>query len=193
MIGKDSLILAKLIERKNEKQNILNLSKELKMDYKNTYNIIRRLEEKNLVKLERFGQTLRIKPLFQAHPLFFEAEYNRRKELLKNKDLAVTLKEIKKNLRTKLYALLLFGSYAKKKQTKKSDIDLLFIVPEGKEEEVEKQIHETTKIIPLPIHSVVLSEKQYTEMLGDKEPNVAKEAQKNNIILYGIETYYELK
>mgnify|MGYP001163238670 CR=1 FL=1 len=192
MRNKDAVIIRFLIEHKNEELNILRISKELRMDYKTAYSIVKRLEKESLVKLESFGQSNRVKLVFQMHPLIFEAEYTRRKELLKDKNLAVMLNDFKNALKSKCYALLLFGSYAKKTQTKKSDIDIMFIVPDGKEELFEKTINRAAKTLPLPIHCLVFSETQFLEMINAKELNVGKEALKNNIILYGIETFYEM-
>ncbi len=192
MRTKDALIIKYLIEHKNKELNILNISKALRMDYKNVHSIIKRLEKRSLIKLESFGQSSRVKLISQVHPLIFEAEYNRKKELLKNKNLAVMLNEFKNKISSKCYVLLLFGSYAKNKQTKNSDIDLMFIVPDGKEELFEKDVHRTAGLLPLPIHYLVFSETQFLEMVNSKEPNVGQEALKNNIILYGIETYYEM-
>src|SRR3989338_2510471 len=183
MIKKDSLIIRCLIERKNEELNILKLSREVRMDYKNVYSIIKRLEKESLVMLESFGQSSRVKLLPQAHPLIFEAEYARRKDLLKDKILAVVLNDFKRGLKSKLYILLLFGSYAKKTQTKTSDIDLLFIVPNGKEEIFEKKVASIAKSLPLPIHHLVFSEKQFLDMTTSKEPNVGQEALKDNVVL----------
>jgi len=138
MRNKDAIIIRYLIENKNEELNILKISKELKMDYKNVHSIVKRLEKELLVKLESFGQSSRVKLISQVHPLIFEAEYNRRKEILKDKNLAVMLNDFKNTLKSKCYMLLIFGSYAKKTQTKNSDIDLMFIVPDGKEELLKK-------------------------------------------------------
>lgn len=192
MRNKDAIIIRYLIENKNEELNILKISKELRMDYKNVYSIVKRLEKELLVKLESFGQSNRVKLISQVHPLIFEAEYNRRKELLKDKNLAVMLNDFKNALKSKCYMLLIFGSYAKKTQTKNSDIDLMFIVPDGKEELFEKDVHRAARSLPLPIHYLIFSEKQFLDMNNAKEPNVGQEALKNNIILYGIETYYEM-
>jgi len=192
MRNKDAIIIKYLIENKNEELNILKISKELKMDYKNIYSIIKRLEKELLVKLESFGQSSRVKLISQVHPLIFEAEYSRRKELLKNKNLGVMLNDFKKTLKSKYYILIIFGSYAKKTQKKNSDIDLMFIVPDGKEDLFEKEIQRTASSLPLPIHSLVFSEKQFLEMVNSRESNVGQEALKNNIILYNAETYYEM-
>ncbi|MBU1078697.1 MAG: nucleotidyltransferase domain-containing protein [Spirochaetes bacterium] len=192
MRNKDAVIIRYLIENKNEELNILKISKAIKMDYKNVYSIIKRLEKGSLVKLESFGQSSRVKLILQIHPLIFEAEYNRRKELLKDKNLAVMLNDFKNKLKSKYYVLLIFGSYAKKTQTKNSDIDLMFIVPDGKEELFEKDVYKVVRSLPLSIHHLVFSEKEFLNMINSRESNVGQEALKNNIILYGIETYYEM-
>ncbi|MEK6905238.1 MAG: nucleotidyltransferase domain-containing protein [Nanoarchaeota archaeon] len=192
MRNKDVMVVRQLIETRNEELNILGLSKLLRMDYKNVYSAVKRLEKELLIKLETFGQSSRVKLISQVHPLIFEAEHSRRKELLKDKNLAVMLNEFKNALKSKCYVLLIFGSYAKKTQTKNSDIDLMFIVPDEKEEPFEKKVHEITRLLPLPIHYLVFSETQFLEMTSAKKSNVGQEAIKNNIILYGIETYYEL-
>lgn len=192
MRNKDVIILKHLIEKKNEELNILKISKALRIDYKTIYSIVKRLEKESIIKLESFGQSNRIKLILQIHPLIFEAEYNRRKELLKNKNLAVMFNSFKNTIKSKLYILLVFGSYAKKTQTKNSDIDLMFIVPNGKEELFERDVDITARTLPLPIHHLVFSEKQFLEMVYARESNVGKEALKNSIILYGIENYYEM-
>ena len=43
MRSKDAIIIRYLIENKNEELNILKISKELRMDYKNVYSIVKRL------------------------------------------------------------------------------------------------------------------------------------------------------
>ena len=192
MRNKEAVIIKCLIENKSKELNILKISKELKMDYKNIYSIIKRLEKESIVELESFGHSNRVKLVSQMHPLIFEAEYQRRKELLKNKNLAVMLNDFKNAINSKCYILLIFGSYAKKTITKSSDIDIMFIVPDDKEEFFENEINRRARSLPLPIHYLVFSEKQFLEMINAKESNVGLEALKNNIILYGIESYYEM-
>ena len=192
MRSKEPAIIKSLIEHKNEELNIRNISKALKMDYKNVYSIIKRLEKISLVKIETFGQSSRVKLNAIVHPLVFEAEFERRKEILKDKNLAVMLSNFKRAIKSKLYVLLLFGSYANKTQTKNSDIDLMFICPDGLEDAFEKDVNRVARSIPLPLHALVFSDSQFLGMINAKESNVGQEALKNNVILYGIETYYEM-
>ena len=162
------------------------------MDYKNTYSIIKRLEKKSLVKIETFGQSSRVKLNELVHPVIFEAEFERRKEILGDKNLVVMLNSFKRVIKSNLYILLLFGSYAKKTQTKSSDIDLMFICPNGLQDIFEKDVNRVSRSMPLPLHPMVFSESQFNDMVNAKESNVGQEALKNNVILYGIEQYYKM-
>lgn len=190
MRDKETTIIKCMIENKSEELNILKISKALKMDYKNVYSIVKRLEKEQLIKIEIFGQSNRIELINKVHPLIFKAEYERREDILKDKNLAVMLSNFKRAVKSRFYILLLFGSYAKKTQTRNSDIDLMFICPNGSEELLEKDVYHTARSMPLSLHPLVFSENQFIEMMHAKDPNVGQEALKNNIILYGIEAYY---
>jgi len=190
MRSKESSIVKFLIEHKNEELNILAISKSIQMDYKNIYSIIKRLEKIGIVKLETFGQSNRVILSKLIHPIIFEAEFERRKDILKNKNLAVMLNSFKRGIESNLYVLLLFGSYAKKKQTKSSDIDLMFICVDGIEDSFEKDVNRVVRSLPLQVHALVFSESQFNEMINAQKSNVGKEALNDNVILYGIGQYY---
>ncbi len=192
MRDRNSDIIKYLIENRNKELNILSIAKGVRMDYKNVFSIVKRLEREGLVELKKFGSSNKVGLKRVIHPLVFEAEYARMKATLRNKNLLVMLDDIRKYMGSALYVLLLFGSYAKRTQTEKSDIDIMFIVPDGTEKDFEKKIYETTRILPLPIHDMVFSESQFLDMINAKEFNVGKEAVKNNVILHGIENYYEM-
>lgn len=192
MKSKESTVIKFLIDHKNEELNILNVSKGIKMDYKNIYSIIKRLEKINVIKIETFGQSNRVKLRNVVHHIIFEAELKRRNEILKNKNLMVIYNSFRRVIKSNLYILLLFGSYAKKRQTKSSDIDLLFICPDGLQDTFEIDVNRVSRSLPLQLHPLVFSESQFNEMINAKESNVGKEALKNNVILYGIEQYYQM-
>ena len=68
----------------------------------------------------------------------------------------------------------------------------MFIVPEGTEAFIEKNIEHALSILPFKIHYFIFIERQFRDMKNSKETNVVHEATKNNIIMHGIEPYYEL-
>ena len=191
MKGKETEIIKLLIENKTKELSINQIAKLSKKDYKNTHNIITRLSKMGLIKLEPFGKSHRVILLNRISPLVFETEYLRRNELLKNKNISVMYSYFK-SLHSKLYILLVFGSYAKKTQTKNSDIDLMFIVPDATEEKIEREIQNTITILPIKIHTNIFKENDFKAMKNSKEITVGSEAIKNNIILHGIESYYEM-
>ncbi len=102
MKSKEPVIIKFLVEHKNEELNIRNISEAMKMDYKNVHSIIKRLEKASLVKIEAFGQSSRVKLNVIAHPLVFEAELERRKEALKDKNITVMLSSFKRGIKSKL-------------------------------------------------------------------------------------------
>lgn len=191
MKNKDVEVIRLLIENKAQELNINQIAKLLKKDYKNTHNIITRLAKMQILNLEQFGKSYRVLLLRKAYPLIYEAEYLRKRDLLKNKTLAVMHDAFNK-LHSRLYVLLVFGSYAKKTQTKHSDVDLLFVVPDKEAESMEKAITNIASTLPLKIHINIFNETEFIAMKNSKEVTIGSEAIMNNVILQGIEQYYEM-
>lgn len=191
MIQNETEILRLLIENKDKDLSINSIAKLLKKDYKNAHNVIKRLEKRSLISLKPFGRSYRVMLDNKTHPLIFEAEYERRSELLKNKDIAIMLESFK-NLKTKLFVLLVFGSYSKKTSTKRSDIDLLFIIPDAGQEKIERDIQNIASTLPLKLHLNIFNEADFNAMKSSKETTVGSEAIMHNVILHGIEPYYEI-
>ena len=191
MRGKEVEIIKLLMENRDKELNMSRIADLLKKDYKNVHNIVSRLSDMQVVKLEPFGKSQRVILQNKVHPLIFEAEYLRRNDVLKNKDLAVMHDSLKR-LHSRLYILLMFGSYAKKVQTKQSDIDLMFIVPDSAEAQMEEEIQRIVGTLPLEIHINLFKEGDFRAMKDSKEITVGSEAMKHNIILHGIESYYEI-
>jgi predicted nucleotidyltransferase len=116
-----------------------------------------------------------------------------------NKNLPVQIKNLLKEIQqtilqeTTFFILLVFGSYAKGKQTIKSDLDIaIFIESENQRKKLTPLI-ETIKrreIIKIDYHLILISE--YIEMLSEKYENLAKQIQKNNLIIYGYTNYINL-
>lgn len=186
MNKKDVDILITIIERSGGKTSISQLSKAINLDYKTVYGIVKRLEKKNIISLEKFGKAYNITLNIKNHFYLFEAEYKRRENLLKNSDLKVLYHKL--NNLTFPFICLVFGSYARGKAVKGSDIDLLIICEENRENNVEGMI----SILPLDIHLTVLSFSEFISMAQSTEFTVVSEAIKNNIILIGIEDYYRI-
>ena len=177
-------ILKLIIENPKEKFNIRKISQKRNINYKSAYESIKKLEQKKIIRAERFGNTTQITFTSKFNPLVFEVEYKRQQEILKNQDIKVLFSHI----RAFEYpaVVLLFGSYGKKSSRKHSDIDLLVLT------DYEKEIKQELSILPLPIHLNIFSYNDFFKMAMSREFNVVREAMKQNIILSGIEEYYRM-
>jgi len=93
-----------------------------------------------------------------------------------------------------LLSIVLFGSLAKGTDFKKSDIDLLILVPSKKkyDETVDMECVAVSKGFGIEINPIVSEPRNLLTMLKAKEKNVGKEILKNKIILFGAEKFWEL-
>ena len=182
-------ILKYFIETKTEK-TIRELSKEIKSDYKITHTAIKRLIEKNIISSKKVGKSILCGLNNNYNIQIYEVENQRKDELLKNKNLNQLYLEVMNKINSNFFIFLVFGSYANKRQTNKSDIDLIFI---SNEKNFEKRIGNILELLPIKTHFFVFSEEEFIRMKDSKELNVVKEVINNNIILHGTENYYKLK
>lgn len=184
----ENKIIRFLIETRKE-PTIRDLSKGIKADYKIVHTAVMRLTGKGLLEKRKVGKAFQLIFNYKLSKESFEVELGRRNEILMNKNIRVMLDTIKSKIESANFVLLLFGSYSKKKANKMSDIDLMFVIPA---DEMEKRIEHAISILPFKIHYFVFTEKQFIDMKDSRQKNVVHEAIKNNIILHGIEQYYEL-
>ena len=183
-------IIKYFIENKKPK-TIREIAKQIKADYKITHTATQRLIQKNILKAQTIGKS----SLCSLNEKYFgievyEAEDERKENILKNSNIKQLYKEIISKVNTGFFILLLFGSYAKNKQTKTSDIDLMFI---SNDKDFESKISNILSLLPLKTHALVFTEEEFIRMKDSKKSNVIQEAIESNIILYGIEAYYRIK
>ena len=70
-----------------------------------------------------------------------------------------------------------------------SDIDICIITDN---EEINKEVQSILSVTPINVHLQNFSSEHFLAMLKSKEFNVGNEIVKNNIILHGIESFYEI-
>jgi len=181
-------------------QTILEISKKLKIGYRPAYNHITEMEKQEIIIVKRIGMSkqcfLNLKNAKCRH-LLEEVDMLRQFELFKRKPILEKLTvKLTDRFTGDIHSIILFGSYAKGRETKTSDIDLLFIVADLKNKNIREgierecgsfQYSHNTKISPL-ITDVV----EFKKMLDAKELNVGKEAREYGMPLYGSEFFWRL-
>ncbi len=188
---KTELKIVKQFIKYKKPNTIREISQQINADYRITHIAVQRLITKKVLTVQIIGKS----SLCSLNENYFgiqiyEAENERREEILKNKNMNQLYKEIMSKVKTSSFILLLFGSYAKSTHTKSSDIDLLFI---SNENGFETRILDILSLLPLKTQALIFTEEEFVRMKDAKKSNVIQEAMENNIILYGIEAYYHLK
>jgi predicted nucleotidyltransferase len=180
-------LLKYLIENK-EPHSILEASGAIVVDYKNTYNTIKNFSPDILSK-NKLGNTTLIEIKLSPNPEVLSIEHKRAGMFLSENKKLELIKKDAELVGYPFMILLIFGSYVKKNKTEKSDIDLCIISDNKiKTEELISKL----RLLPLNLEIHDFNVKEFESMLELKKENIAKEIIKNNVILYGIENYYNL-
>jgi len=161
---------------------IKKIAETLRINYRTAYETVIQLEKEDLIKVTNAGNAKLCEISNKFNQELFNAEYERKQDLFKNKDFLVIHNKLAE-LEFPFIALL-FGSQASGKATKHSDIDILAIGDQ------EKEIKATLSL--WPVHLTLVSYSDFIHMAKSREFTVVSEAIKNNIILIGIEEYYRL-
>jgi len=182
-------ILKFLLSNKTKEFTIREISKQVSIDYKSVYLNVNDLIDNEAINSKRAGQSVLCSINQKGSDQdVFNAEFSRKTDLLKNKDFYVLYNRIKE-IKSPFFIMLVFGSYASKSSRKSSDIDIMIISDDGS---LVRRINEILSTLPLKIHLVNFSSKEFLSMLKTTEFNVGKETFNNNILLFGIEDYYRL-
>ena len=184
MSSNSNEILKYILSNNSRKLTITDIAKGLNKDYKNIYTLIKKMSEENILQIEKIGNSNIVTPIKKANPQFFSAEYSRREDILKNRNIKNIFNILKRVYYPRI--ILLFGSYVKNNYTKHSDIDLMVICDEKYHAKIERKLN----LLPIDIHSVFLNFEEFKKSALSKEFTVVSETLKQNIILNGIENYY---
>lgn len=186
------LILKYLLSNPDKQVTIRGIAKKLGKSYALVYNNILNLEKNKLITKQDVppAKVLKLNK-FAPNSVFVDIELKRKEEFLRKFAWAkIMLDDILSHAKSPFFILLIFGSYAKGTQTAKSDIDLLFIVPDKKNIKDIETISAYTKV-KKSIN--VITAANFKEMIRNtNEMNIGNEAKMHHIILHGAEEYYQL-
>lgn len=117
-------------------------------------------------------------------------------QIKKNKKIPKNILNMIKNSILKyseFFILIVFGSYAKNKQTAKSDLDIAVIVEtEDSKKEISPYVETIKRRELTKIDYHLFTRNAFLEMLLTDKENVGKEIYRKNIIFYGTDQYYNL-
>ena len=187
-INNQKKIIIFLMGNKEELFSINQIAKSLNMNYKIAFQETKKLEKEGIIKISRLGNSNQCSFSYQLNEKTFSAELIKRAEFLRNKDFKVFYNRVTE-LKNPFFTLLVFGSHANGKAKKASDLDVCLIT---ESQEVKKNIQTIVSITPFEVHIIEFTSREFQSMINTKKSNVGKEILDNNIILKGIEPFYEM-
>ena len=156
------------------------------------YNALKRLIDERIILTEKVGKSilysLNLSSISAQSYMGFLHEYISWNQ--KHIPLQI-IEKIRNKIPTKFFILLLTGSYAKKNQTKTSDLDIVIICDEDPKKIMAQISYESDISIP-KVHPYVFTKDQFLKMLLDDGENYGKETARHSSIFYGGSQYYSI-
>ena len=164
-------------------QNISSISRHINTNYSNTYQNIMSMQELSISRLGN-NSLISLKP--SLTPLLYQAHHNRLEFYKKSQDIRNICRKVNKTPYP-FVSILLFGSRLDKQTS--NDIDICIICDNLA---ITKQICDELETLTysLDIHS--FSVDQFKQMISVKKSNLGNEIIHKNLVLKGLENYYEL-
>lgn len=181
-------ILKHFADNKDKQFTIKKVSEIMRMNYRIAYEGVMGLEKKGLISLRRIGNSNVCAFRYSYASAIAEVEEMRKKEIFGNKDLLLISKRIGE-LKCPFYSLVLFGSHAAGKSGRHSDIDICLVADNR---EINKEVNAILSVTPLDVHLQEFTSQEFLALLKSRESNVGNEIVRNNVVLHGMEAFYEL-
>ncbi|MEK6857673.1 MAG: nucleotidyltransferase domain-containing protein [Nanoarchaeota archaeon] len=183
-----------------EKHTIRRLSQIIKKNYRNTYESVQDLIKNKILVKKRIGRadvcSLDLSQENSINPVIIAEDLRKLEFKKKYSGINILLNELNSKFEkyTSFFCLIVFGSYASMTAREKSDLDLLIIINNYKNKnDFIKEINASQITSIVKINPIVILEKEFKDMLGDKkEINVGKETLKKHIIFFNSELYWQL-
>lgn len=182
---------------------ILEISKQLKIGYRPAYNHISEMEKEGILKIAKIGSAKQCK-LDLSSPktrhLLEEVDIVKKEELYKEsprlKIINNLISKLTERFISEIHSVVLFGSYAKGKAARQSDIDLLFIISDLRNKKLREAIERESANYQyshnIKISPLITNIEEFKKMLKSKELTVGKEVKEYGISLYGHEVFWRI-
>lgn len=183
-------VLAYLCSRLRESFTVRQIAKGIGQDYRITYEMTMRLVREKLILAEKRRPATRCRLNLKGNStLFAYIEGVRASRFLaKHRDVEVMANGLMDRIDSPFYSMIVFGSHVKGTASRRSDLDVLFVIPSKEiEKKVSSAVGSVERISPIGIHDVTLTADEFLGLMKVEKPNVAWEAVDHRIVLYGAE------
>ncbi len=160
----------------------------LKKPYPKVYEAAKELERRNVIHLRKAGNASLCEIMLSKEAVSVLSFLDGQEAISRNIPNMEKILEFREFLDD---IIVVAGSYAKGRQTPKSDIDLVLITKEGAARKQKLLENMTMTFLPR-IHAVTFSYKDFVDMLLSRDENFGKEVFRNHLIFRNTERYYLL-
>lgn len=193
LTGLETRMIVFLLQNITEEFSIREVARQTRTDYKLTYVTIQKLVKKGVLTKKRKANvdlcSLNLKGNLTS--VCYVEMLRTNKFLDKHSYMKTFFSAIREKVKAMYYTLVVFGSFAKGKETKMSDLDLLIIAPTRQvSEEIERVVQSEALLLGRKVQTIVVDGREFVENLGSKKLNVVVEAFKNHLIVNGVEGFY---
>ena len=183
---------------------ILEISKKANIGYRPAYNHISEMFREKIIEIKEVGRAkqcfLNLKNEKAIH-ILGEVDMLRKENLFKKETklrniLEKLIQKLTEKHISEIQSIVLFGSYAKGKSIKDSDIDILFIVSDIKNKAIRGDIERESASFEYShnakISPILTDAMEFRKMLKVEGLNVGKEVREYGIALYGFEQFWRI-
>lgn len=188
-------ILIHLSSHIRQSFTVRQIAEAINKDYKISHVMTMRLAKQNYIIAEKKPPVTYCKLNIKGNSSFlaYIEAIRANRFFAKNRDLQILVNALLSKVLSPFFTIILFGSYVKGTASKKSDLDVLFIIPEKTmEKEITSAVGSIEHISPIGIHETTLTSQEFADLLKQKTANIAWEAVDQRIVPYGAEAFFKM-
>lgn len=188
-------ILIHLSSQLRQSFTVRQIAEAINKDYKISHVMTMRLAKQNYIIAEKKPPVTYCKLNIKGNAslLAYIEAIRANRFFAKNRDIQILVNSLLAKVPSPFFTIILFGSYVKGTASKKSDLDILFIIPEKTmEKEITTAVGSIEHISPIGIHETTLSSQEFADLLKQKTANIAWEVVDNRVVPYGAEAFFKL-
>jgi len=188
-------ILAYLSSKLRESFTVRQIAAGICRDYRITYVMTMRLARQEYIVAEKRRPVTHCRLNLKGNSalLAYIEAIRAGRFLAKHRDIEVIANGLREKIATPFFTMILFGSRVKGTVSKRSDLDVLVVIPKKEmERDVSSAVGSVARISPVGIHEVILTNEEFAQLLRENKPNVAWEALDNKIVPFGAESLFKI-
>ena len=188
-------ILAYLSSKLRESFTVRQIAAGIGRDYRITYVMTMRLARQKYIIAEKRRPVTHCRLNLKGNSalLAYIEAIRVGRFLAKHRDIEVIANGLLEKIASPFFTMILFGSHVKRTASKRSDLDVLVVIPKKEmERDVSSAVGSVARISPVGIHEVILTNEEFAQLLRENKPNVAWEALDNRIVPYGAESLFKI-